>query len=80
MNNKVTKPIPIKSNLYPKKNPSGHKLDTLALVYESEKKQINKRMLAAKIIIEGVLIALNNKLNKQQRKLAIKRILQTNSY
>ena len=44
------------------------------------KKQINKRMLAAKIIIEGVLIALNNKLNKQQRKLAIKRILQTNSY
>lgn len=39
MNNKVTKPIPIKSNLYPKKNPSGHKLDTLALVYESEKKQ-----------------------------------------
>jgi len=44
------------------------------------KKQINKRMLAAKIIIEGVLIALNNKLNKQQIKLAIKRILQTNSY
>jgi len=37
-------------------------------------------MLAAKIIIEGVLIALNNKLNKQQIKLAIKRILQTNSY
>ena len=43
MNNKVTKPIPKKSNLYPKKNPSGHKLDTLAELYESTKNTSEKK-------------------------------------
>ena len=44
------------------------------------KKQINKRMLAANIIMDVLFLALDNKLNKQQIKLAAKRILQTNSY